>query len=140
MAEMVLVQSQAIRELDTLRASWVGARSVGLMQNAGPVQTTWTLADILPCNFSGYVGVIPAVAWSAAVMLGEWALTRAALLQWTHNGGPVGNWVTGYYVVNQLGQLAWAKISSEGPRAMVSLGQRYVVRPEFTLKSRFPTD
>ncbi len=140
MPGLVWVQEQMLSSLNALRASWTADRYVGLMQNAGPAQTDWTIANITPATFSGYLGPILLTAWSAAAMVGDRAVTQAAPVQWIHDGGPVNNWITGYYVLDGNGKLAWVEFRDGPAIAMLIAGQPYVVRAKVSLGSRFPIE
>lgn len=136
---LVLVEGGMLEELDLLTTAWVGKRFAGLMQNFGEPDRNWTIATIQPATFSGYAGLQLISGWTPATLLGERAITSAAGLSWTHNGGPVSNWIFGYYVVNLAGDLLWAERRPGAGQAMVLNGNIFQVLPQFSLGSRFPS-
>ena len=134
----VLVNFGMLTELDRMTASWAGIRFAGLFINdLNPTRTT-TIAQIEPANFSGYVGLRPLMGWTAAALLGERAVTRAAPITWTHDGGTLSNWINGYYVVDPSGNLVWVERRPGPAASMIHAGTVYEVVPQFSLGSRFP--
>jgi hypothetical protein len=135
---LVLVEQGMKEELDAMTARWGGIRFIGLFQNDLVIERTTTIDAIEPATFSGYVGLRPLMGWSAAVIRGDRAVTGAAPVNWVHNGGPLTNWIFGYYVVDPSGFLVWAERRPGSPIAMISAGQIYEVGPVFSQGSRFP--
>lgn len=135
---LVLVDAGMLEELDAMRTRWNGIRFAGLFQNDLVVERTTTIGQIEPATFSGYVGLRPLMGWTPATMLGNRAVSTAAPVSWTHNGGGQSNWIFGYYVVNASGVLVWAERRPGPAQALVSAGQTYELVPQFSQGSRFP--
>jgi len=135
---LIVTESGLIDSLDLVLAVWEGTYKAGLFQNdITPVVAT-ALSEIVPATFSGYAGEQVTFSWDAAVMAGVRAVTQAAALIWTHNGGPIQNWIFGYYLVSQSNTLIFAERFCPAPLPMATIGQRIRMRPRFRLGSEFP--
>jgi len=117
--------------LSKLTAAWEGKYRVGLYQNDYTPHLTTVLANIVECTFSGYAGRLLTYSWSAPAMVGIYARSVAHDLLWTHNGGPVENFVYGYFVVDQAGLYVWAERFCPRPLIMSKEGQKVRIRPTF---------
>lgn len=135
---LIAVDGGLAGELNTLTASWLNKRYVGLFQNdLEPIRTT-SIAQVQPANFSGYAGLMLITGWTPATLLADRAVSAAAALSWTHDGGPNTNWIFGYYVVDLSGVLRWIERRPGAAVAMLESGNVYQVTPQFSLGSRFP--
>jgi len=134
----VLVNFGILTELDLMTTRWDGIRFVGLFQNDLTILRTTTIAQIEPATFSGYVGLRPLQGWTPAALVGERAVSRAAPVTWTHDGGAAANWICGYYVVDPSGNLVWAERRPGPAQSMIHAGTVYEVIPQVTLSSLFP--
>lgn len=123
--------------LSNLRVNWLNTLSWGLYQNDLTPEDATILAEIDPCNFSGYAGLLLSTGWTAPVIDGVRAKSIATALTWTHNGGGIDNWVFGFYVLDGLGDLILAQRFSDAPRLMEYTGVSLFVTPTFTLRSEF---
>lgn len=132
-----LGDSGAVESLDILRAKFENHYKAGLFQN--DISPGWetTLSMIEPCNFSGYSGLQTTFSWSAAVVQGQRAITRAHALTWIHDGGVIDNWVYGLYVVDAAGNYQWAERFCPGPLPMRAAGQRLRTEPTFAITNEF---
>jgi hypothetical protein len=137
---LVSMYAELIADLNTLTASWRGARWVGLFQNDWTPVRSSTISEVQPCEFAGYDGLHQLAGWSAAVLFGDSAVTYAALQQWTYTGGGPGGYVVGYYVVDQGGALQWAERNPAGSVALVVTGDTFPVTAAYALRSRYPTE
>ena len=135
---IVVSDSGLVTQLDFLRAKWETKYRVGLFQNDGHPSLTWTLFNVVPCDFSGYSGLLQSFGWTASVVNNTRAVTEANPLTWTHNGGPIGNFVYGYYVVDDVGAYQWAERFCPAPVVVSRNGTRLRVRPSFTLRNDIP--
>lgn len=135
---IVLVNGGLAAFVGTLRASWVGTLKIGLFQNDWFPARSSTIAEVTPCTFSGYDGLRDVVSWSMPSVVGDRVAIQAASVTWTHDGGPLSNWVIGYYVVDLSGTLLWAERRAGGSVPMYGAGQTAGVIPAFSLRSQFP--
>jgi hypothetical protein len=133
---LVLTNYAALQNLSILRSSWGVSLRVGLFQNPWIPRHSSTIAEVQPCDFSGYAGLLTLSGFGAPYLVGDIATMVSTLLTWTHNGGPLANWVNGYYVLDSLGNLMWAQKNAEA-LALAGNGQTYGVVPQFSLSSRF---
>lgn len=138
MPNLVATTEHELRSLDLLKANWDGRFKLGLHQTTGEPQRTWDISRITPAVFSGYTGPIPLIAWLPSALVGEVAVTKAALTGWFHSGGPVAGYVCGYYVIDGSGRLRWVYVQEPPYPLMNTAGQLYSVRPAFSLWSWFP--
>lgn len=134
---LVLVNNGALGHLDALRVAWLPSLRIGLFQNDWHPHQGDTMVAVVPATFSGYTGLHFLPGWSPAVLQGNLAVTQATPRLWTHNGGPVGNWIFGYYVVDATGVLRWAQRYPGDPVPMDSSSGFYRVTPEYAVTSRF---
>lgn len=136
---MPLIQSYGglLLSLNSLIASWVGHRRIGLYQNDWVIQSSQGIAAVVPATFSGYPGLLPLVNWTAAMMVGPAAVTSADPLIWTHSGGPLQNYIFGIYVVYDDGSLDWAQPIPNAPIPMYGIGGIIRYAPQYTYQSKF---
>lgn len=135
---LVVTDSGLVVQLDLLRTAWETKYQVGLFQADVFPKITSTIVELLPCDFSGYVGLQTSFGWSGAVVDGTRSNTLANALTWTHDGGPITNFVYGYYIVDKKGFLMWAERFCPGPVWMDRPGRSVRVRPAFTLRNDVP--
>jgi len=109
----------------------------GLYQSDTVLRIDMTLSDLMPCDFSGYSGLLPVLYWQVPENVGPDAVCVASLLTWTRAVGPVSNWVVGYYVVDGAGGLVWASDSDEGSTLLAAPGQTHSVVPAVRLGSLY---
>jgi len=119
--------------LDAGRKAFENKYKVGLFQNDFKPRVSMLLADLQICNFSGYPGLLVSFGWTIPDYAGGFATTTANELTWDHSGGPVGNFVYGYYVVDSAGALVWAERFCPAPMRVYRLGERVRVRPTMYL-------
>lgn len=86
------------------------------------------LADITPCDFSGYAA--QSTTWAAATVDGNQKSTRdGGTYTFTHNAGVTNNTVLGYYVWDDAhGVLLWQE-SFSAPILMNANGQTIPISP-----------
>jgi len=130
---LICCDSGLVTLLDLWLSVWEGQYMVGLFKNDFEPKLTMSLGDLAICDFSGYSGEQPAYSWQAAVMQGIRAATQAGPLTWIHDGGPIQNYVYGYYVVDASAALIWAERFCPAPMRVYLLGQRVRVRPTMYL-------
>lgn len=133
---LILTEFGDMALIEILRASWGITLRIGLAQNDWHPRHESTIAEITPCDFSGYPGLLPIMGFAAAFLVGSIATMNAALLTWTHNGGMIANWVNAYYVVDSGGNLLWGQ-RNEPAVLLDGNGQTFGVAPQFSLSSRF---
>lgn len=107
--------------------------NVGLYQNDFTPRVSMLTTDIAACNFSGYAGLAPTFSWSVPAYSGGYASMTAHEIVWGHNGGPVGNFVYGYYVLDNTGELVWAERFCPAPMRVYRLGERVRMIPTLYL-------
>lgn len=135
---LVVTDNGLLNSLDLLRRKWDTRWKMGLFQNDyQPLQTS-VIGNFVPCDFSGYAGLQSTFGWTVPAMSGFRARTVANELTWTHDGGPISNWVYGYYVVNPAGQLEWAERFCPAPMTLDAMGLSVRVKPLFTLLNELP--
>lgn len=137
---LVVVEVEQLASLDTLTKSWKGVRWIGLYSNDWTPSPGDTLASVVPVVFSGYPGETLLEHWTAAGLEGPAAVARADQVVYTHDGGVLGAWVVGYYVVDEAGVLRWAERDPSGPVLMAAGRPPYTVAPTFSLRTRFPDE
>lgn len=130
-----LVDGAKLDFLSALAAYWTGRLSAGLFAHDWVPADMDTITAVVPATFSGYAGLLPITGWGAPTLSSSRAVAQADALTWTHNGGPVGNWIFGLYVVDSLGGLVWAERRPDGPRALNLGGTTYSATPGFSLGS-----
>jgi hypothetical protein len=133
---LILVNYGVVQCLEILSAFWGGTLRIGLFQNNLNLQHGTIAANIVPCNFSGYGGLLNIAGWLPPTLLNDVGTMLGLFVQWTHDGGPVANDVYGYYVVDVLGELVWAERNVD-PVPVENLGDIYAVVPQFSLSSKY---
>jgi hypothetical protein len=135
---LVVGDSGLITQLDFLRVKWETKYRVGLFQNDAHPSLTWTLANVVPADFSGYAGLQLSFGWTPSVVNNTRAVTQANALTWMHDGGPVSNFIYGYYVVDDHGAYMWAERFCPAPQIVLKIGTRVRVIPTFTMRNDIP--
>jgi len=135
---LIVCDGGLIGSLDRLKTGWELVLRAGLFQNDYQPLQEDTLGDYVPADFSGYGGLQFTYSWDAAVIAGPRAITASGAITWIHDGGPIQNYIFGYYVVDALGALVWAERFCPAPRPMNGVGMRIRIRPQFTLRNEFP--
>lgn len=124
--------------LNGITARWASARRIGLYQNDWKPQSHQTISAVVPATFSGYPGLVYLNNWTPAVLEGAAAKTTADAVIWSHDGGPLQNYIFGVYVVAEDGSLDWAERIPEAPYAMYGLGGIIRYYPIYIFQSKFP--
>jgi len=130
-----VVQPELLRLVTQITTDWQAGHSVGLFQNDFNPRLNSTIANVVPCNFSGYDGVRLLYFLSPAFMAGIRAARLAQEYVWTHSGGPVDNWVYGYYIVDLSGALILAERFCDGPFRMNIARRQFKLTPLFWVKN-----
>jgi len=130
-----VVQTELLRLVTFITTDWQAAHYVGLFQNDFNPRLNSTIANVVPCNFSGYDGPRLLYFTSASFMAGIRAARLAQEYQWRHDGGAIDNWVYGYYVVNLGGQLVLAERFCDGPFRMNVARRTFKLTPFFWVKN-----
>jgi hypothetical protein len=128
--KIVFVERGLTAALNALTPAVAGFWRVGLFQNDRTPRLADTAADYLPCNFSGYSGEKILYYFSPATMRGPRAWSQALPVEWTHNGGSVGNEVYGLYVTDLSGTLTIAERFCDGPFPLDRAGRFIRLLPE----------
>ena len=121
--------------LTALIPGFLEGLSYGLYQNDFSPDSSSRLSQITPCDFSGYPGVVLSSGWLAPIVSGERVVTSADRITFTHNSGAIGNWVYGFYVVDQEGELVCAQRFDLAPVLVQVEGFTINVDPVFSLSS-----
>lgn len=119
--------------LDAARRRFEGKYRAGLFQNNYKPKISSELVNLTPCNFSGYMGEQITGGWSIPVSAGLYAITQAIDVLWEHDGGSIGNFVYGYYIVDDDGDLVWAERFCPDPLVAHRLGETVRIRPTLWL-------
>lgn len=109
----------------------------GLFMNDWHPVVTSVIADVQPCNFSGYSGLLPIMSWGAPFVLGDHVVSNAADLVWTRGVGTQDGWVLGYYAVDAVGKLLWGEQGPDPSVLMSAVGQPFRVIPGFRVSSHY---
>jgi hypothetical protein len=134
---VVLVETGQIQLLDALRLAWLPSLLIGTYSNLVDVNRTLTLSSIVPSAYSGYSGLHALPGWSAAVLLGDIAVSNATPRLWQHDGGDVSEWVNGIYVVDSSNTtLIWAE-SFVQSILMATSSDAVEYTPQFAVGSRY---
>lgn len=131
----IVMYQGSVLALNAFAAAAMGPGRVGLFQNDWEPKPWHTITAVVPCNFSGYVGLQALSGATPAVVEGIQAVTRFTPRTWSHNGGAVQGYIFGYYVVDGAGRLLWAERDPDGPTPMIRLGAAYPVTPTLTQQS-----
>lgn len=134
---IVLSKAGKLLLLDAITLGTPVSFFAGLFQNDAVMDQDMTLTRLGVANYSGYSGLQGLGAFSSASLDGERAIASSGPLTWTHNGGPIGQWIYGYYAVDSSGELLWANKRTEGPMMMSFFGQEVTVTPAVSLRSEF---
>lgn len=136
-----VVQPELLRLVTLITTDWFAGHKVGLFQNDVNPRLNTTIGNIVPCNFSGYDGLRLLYFFSPAFMGGIRAIRASQEYVWTYDGGPVTNYVYGYYIVDLAGNLTVAERFCDGPFAMDVPRRQFKLTPLFWLKNerREPT-
>jgi hypothetical protein len=118
-----------------LRDSWLKTLRIGLFQNDQSYFPEITMAQIEPCDFSGYIGLRNLATWGGVSLDGVRARVEHVEILWHHDGGSTPNYVFGYYVVNASGTLVYLERKAGDPGVMDASGQVYRVVPGYTFRS-----
>lgn len=114
-----------------------GPYQIGLYKNNFTPVDGSVIGDITPADFSGYAGLQDLLSWATPTWISPRASSTHANVVWTHNGGGTPNDIYGYYVVDSLGDLAWAERNASAPVTISAAGQTYTVTPKYTRRSEF---
>jgi hypothetical protein len=109
----------------------------GLFQNAWTPTRNSVIGDVVPCDFSGYSGLINVTGWGAPIAVGEAEVCSFPPIFWTRGVGTKSNWVVGYYVVDGPGNLLWGESNPNGSYGMTNVGNVYQVTPQIGGWSRY---
>jgi len=120
----VVVNAGLLEYLTTIKLLMFGNHKVGLYSNDRKPKLADDVSLYVPCNFSGYDGLRLTYGWTFPVLVGDRAFTHSEEFVWSHSGGPVGNWVYGYYVVNVSGELKFAERFCNGPFLVAQSGRQ----------------
>lgn len=135
---IVVVNLGLVAQVTALRDACRSALRIGLFQNDWVPARSSTVAEVVPCTFSGYDGLRTIADWGTPTLIGDRVVMAAAVETWVHDGGTNSNWVIGYYVVDLSGTLQWAERRPGGSVPMYGAGQEVAVIPQFSLRSQFP--
>jgi|SRR6185295_1383841 len=130
----LFVSSFGLRNtLKIITAAWEGKYLIRLFQNDYRPSFSSVASNFQEANFSGYGGELITYSWSVPQLSGIYAISTAHDMVWTHNGGPVSNWIYGYYVLTPSGDYVWGERFCPAPEGVKNSGQKVRVRPLFFL-------
>lgn len=93
------------------------------------------VSDYTEADFSGYAEQDITSGWANPITLNDKATLIGSTAVFTHNGGPTGNSIYGYYIVDGNGDLLFAERNPAAPTTIDQLGETYAVAPLFTFSS-----
>lgn len=130
-----VMSPELLRLVSLITTDWFAGHKVGLYQNDFNPRLDSTIANVVPCNFSGYDGLRLLYFFSPSFMSGIRATRLAQEYVWQYDGGPITNWVFGYYVVDLAGNLTIAERFCNGPFAMDQPLRQFKLTPLFWVKN-----
>jgi len=130
-----VVEPKLLEIVRSITTDWFASHRVGLFKNDLNPRLTTTIANVVPCDFSGYDGLRLLYFLTPEFMSGVRAMRLAQEYVWQHNGGPIDNLVYGYYVVDLAGQLALAERFCDGPFNMNVSRRSFKLTPMFWVKN-----
>lgn len=136
---VIMAYQEGLNSLSILTAAWWFNRWLGLFQNDWNPQNYQEIGAVVPADFSGYPGLTPLGGWLAPAQVGAQAQSSASNYVFTHDGGPLENYIFGAYVVDSAGRLCWAERISDTGIPMFLLGHVLAYRPVIALQSIFPS-
>lgn len=132
---LVITFQGLLQILDVISVHWLSTLRIGLYSNPIDPDIALVIGQLEPTTFSGYSGLRSFATWTAPAIDGVRAVTTNGLLIWTHDGGPVADWVAGYYVVDPDGALVFLAAGDDPPVLMAGAGQVYQVNPQFSQRT-----
>jgi len=130
-----VMQPELLRLVTLITTDWFAGHKVGLYQNDFNPRLNSTIANVVPCNFSGYDGLRLLYFLTPSFMGGVRAIRLAQEYIWQHDGGAIDNWVYGYYVVDLSGNLVVAERFCNGPFNMNTARRSFKLTPMFWVKN-----
>jgi hypothetical protein len=73
------------------------------------------ISAYVECTFSGYGGAIPLLDWTPAEVQQGRAISQPTPTGWTHNGGPIDNFIFGICIVDNANNLIFAERDPRAP-------------------------
>lgn len=134
---LTLVNDGLLFNLNLLRAAWAGKVKIGLYQNDWTPSRTSTIGEVVPADFTGYVGSAIVWSWSPATLFGDTAQIAGPAILFEATGGETQNWIYGYFAQSLAGVLLWAERDPDGPRAVFGPGNFVSVTPRYSERSTF---
>lgn len=135
---LVIADNGLVQLLDKVRLFQSGWWAAGLFQNDHKPKRNDLIGAYVPASFSGYSGPQLIYFNTAPVMVGETARTSGPPLLWTHDGGPLSNFVYGFYVVDRAGAFTYGERFCAGPVEMARKGRTLQLEPSFLARNLSP--
>ncbi len=88
-------------------------------------------------DFSGYTGAISLADWVAPYLSNARAFSSPSPALWTHNGGPIDNYIFGICCVDTANNLLWAERDPRAPVLMNPMQSTYSYQNVLTLAAEF---
>lgn len=111
---------------------------IRLFQNDRQPDRSDVAAMYTEATFDGYPGPVQITNWSAPSLAVHVESISADVVNYAHSGGPIGNYVFGYYITDGSGLLICAERRQGAGLPMFSLGDVYAVLPRLSFTSDLP--
>jgi len=118
-----------------IQSLMTGSFSVGLYSNDRFPLLDDTIANYVPCTFTGYDGLHLLYFIASPQMVGVKVRLTALVQVWERTAGPISNDVFGYYVVDGSGALQFAERFCNGPFPMNVPGRKFNLTVTFTVRN-----
>lgn len=125
----VVADGGLVDRQQVLRLGFIGRYWLRLFQNDHDPDRADTVGSYVEATFSGYPGPVPITDWTSPAVSAHVSSMKADLVNYTHSGGPLGNYIFGYYVTNAAGALMWAERRPGAGLPMFQAGEVYQVTP-----------
>jgi len=135
LCELTVMNNGLLQSLSQLLSLQFGRWKTGLFQNDREPRQTDSLSNYVPCDWSGYQGLQRIYFLNPPFMAGKRARAEGQELVWSHDGGPIANFVYGFYVVDNNGDLAYAERFCKGPFEVKNKGRKFKLTPVFTARN-----
>ena len=135
---IILTFSGELRNLRLLLAAQ--DQVLHLFQNDLAISRGTVLAQFVECDWSGYLPqTYPAASWTPPALEGQAARSIGIPATFTHNGGPLGNLVYGYWFQDSAtAELTWCERLQGAPIIVQAGSPPLIIIPSYSVLGMFP--